>query len=99
MHGRHEVKMVPERPDISSRFRPPKRGPHQGLSGGRAPGHDEFGSKELKLGLQPGFAGSDFPRIGLFMQPPLADWFPLEMLHGVGYVKLPSIEAGGFQTR
>jgi len=33
------------------------------------------------------------------MQPPLADWSPLEMLRGVGHVKLPSIKADGFQTR
>lgn len=50
--------------------------------------------------FQPRTAGSYFPGIGFFMQPPLAArrWFPFEMLYRIGYVGFRAIDANFRQS-
>lgn len=72
--------------------------PPQGLGGSRAEGDDQFRSQDSKLGLKPWATGGDFAGIRLLVEAALSGRLPLEMLHCIGDVGFPSIEAGGFEN-
>ena len=72
--------------------------PQQILGGGRSQADNDLRMNGRNLHLEPGAAGRYFEGIWLFVEPDLAPWFPLEMLHRIGDVHLTAIDAGGLQA-
>src|SRR6266566_1556858 len=76
-----------------SEGRPPQRLRGRGAEADQSPGFDD-----RQLGFEPGPACRDLDRVRLLVDPFLASRLPFEVLHDIGYVDLPPVDAGFLQA-
>src|SRR6185369_10145212 len=88
-HERSEVRLhEPSAIDAHAEFRTDER-----LRCGGTEADDDARFDDADLGVEPGTAGGDLRAVRLFVNPALAAWLPLEVLHDVRDVDLRTIDA------
>lgn len=97
MNGRRDGPVF-SRKDLAAVLCEAKLQPQQILGGGRSEADNHLRLHGLNLHFEPGAAGRYFEGIRLFVEPHLAPWFPLEMLHCIGDVHFTAIDSGGLQA-
>jgi len=96
MHGGHDPRRERRRDRLAAVMGDAKARAQQRLRRGGAQADDHLGSHRFYLREEPGPAGGDLARVRLLVDAPLAALArrdPLEVLHGVGHVRLPAIDA------